>query len=156
MFLRDVMHEDFVWVWECRNDETTRKNSISSNAISLDEHLKWMEKSMRSPERKMMIAVEKEVRIGLIRFDIEDNDTAVISINIDPESRGLGYSRSMLEQLEVLIKTNYVHIRTLKAIIKKQNLISIKTFTKAGFSLYEELQEVIVLTKTLYSSTSKE
>lgn len=156
MFLRDVKKEDFVWIWECRNDEITRRNSISSDAISLAEHLQWMEKSMLLHERKIMIALEEEVRIGIIRFDIEDHENAVISINIAPESRGLGYSKAMLEQLEVLIKSYYTHIRILKAIIKKDNSISIKTFTKAGFSLDEELQEIIILTKSLYSPPSKE
>ncbi|WP_040952421.1 GNAT family N-acetyltransferase [Gorillibacterium massiliense] len=152
MILRDVSHEDFVWVWECRNDETTRKNSISSKIISLEEHLQWMEESILLSERKMMIAVEEHERIGIIRFDVEDRDTAVISINIAPKSRGRGYSQHMLEHLEVLIKSNYKDIRTLKANIKKENLISIKTFTKSGFSLYEEVQEIIILTKSLYSS----
>lgn len=149
MKLRDIGEEDIRWIWECRNEKVTRLNSINSEVIPYSQHVEWIKQSLVMPTRKIMIAVKEKERIGIVRFDIKDNATAVISIAIAEESRGKGYGLQILELIETKIIKEYPSIRYFKAEIKGSNLISLNLFFKAGFLLDKEKNDIKVLTKAI-------
>lgn len=133
VYLREVKADDYTWIWECRNEEQARLNSLHTDVISIEEHTNWMEKSIRIPERKIMIGCDCENRIAVLRFDVDKN-TATISINISSEYRGKGYSVLFLRYMENVIKEERNEVRILQATVKRNNIASIRAFTKANYS----------------------
>ncbi|MNW42971.1 hypothetical protein D3C74_201570 [compost metagenome] len=147
IYLRNIDPNDYVWIWECRNDEHTRMNSIHTDSISLEDHMSWMKSSSKNPNRKIMIGCYLEDNVGVIRFDIINEDTALISINLSPGHRGKGYSVPILKSLEDIIKQEYRKVKILQAVVKQGNIASIKAFIRANYVKVKEDATIITLEK---------
>ncbi|QWD46259.1 GNAT family N-acetyltransferase [Polynucleobacter paneuropaeus] len=123
----DDSEDLFLW----RSDPLSRAMSIHMGLISLEEHKIWFYSSIVNSSKKMYIGIVDDLKIGVSIFDYK-NGTAKVSININPAARnkGLGYcllSNSILEYKKI----NNCRLR---AVIKKENIKSIKLFKKCGFN----------------------
>ncbi len=138
--LRSATLEDAHDLWLWRNDPVTRANSFHGQKISLREHTRWLQKSLRSRRRRIYIATRKGERAGTIRFDFLPPKVIQISINLSPEFRGKGYGKLILKKAsDLMIKKYPDHFQ--KALIKKGNQKSEKVFTSAGFLKIHETEE---------------
>lgn len=122
-----------VWVW--RNDVQTRENSQCSDKITWNDHDKWFKNSLKNKNTIMLLSInDEDLKIGVCRFDLDiHRKYATVSINLNPEMRGKGYSSDMLlKSIKYLWEILPVDI---KAKIKVKNTASIKCFESCGFSL---------------------
>jgi RimJ/RimL family protein N-acetyltransferase len=119
-----------IWVWS--NDRETRRHSFCTAAIPWSDHLPWLERKLADPRCRFYIAETDGRPIGQVRFDREDDDSAVISISIDPDHRGRGLGtaaiRAAIARLQQDAPVTVVH-----ALIKKTNPASLRAFHNAGF-----------------------
>lgn len=123
----DDSEDLFLW----RNDPLSRAMSIQMGLISLEEHKIWFNSSLVNSSKKIYIGIVGDLKIGVSIFDYK-NGTAEVSININPAARnkGLGYyllSNSILEYKKI-------NDCSLRAVIKNENIKSIKLFKKCGFN----------------------
>ena len=132
-----------VFVWE--NDPISLKMSFSQKEIVWDDHIKWFEKFLKKKNNIMVIGELFEKKIGLVKYKISRN-RAVCSVNISPSFRGKGLSSSLLIKSEKFIN---VKINTLTAKVKKKNIISEKSFIKAGYSLQKFCNELFTFKKII-------
>jgi hypothetical protein len=132
----DIDSKD-IWVW--RNDERTRQMSEVIHFISWEEHRLWFEKSLGNTYRYMYIGTVKSLgKIGICFFDMEfDKNAAKVSLNINPNCRKKNLSSKFLaEAMKIFFHSHKVD---LFAKIKKINTVSIKCFSKIGFTYdYED------------------
>lgn len=127
MKLYSVKPDDAKLLFDWANEPEVRANSLNSEPIQWDNHLKWFTNKLNS-ESKMYILYDNTIPIGQIRFDFFD-DNWVIDYSIDKKYRGKGFGKMMLE----LAIRNFNQGDILKAIVKKENLSSLKIFQKLGF-----------------------
>ncbi|MDQ0089899.1 RimJ/RimL family protein N-acetyltransferase [Paenibacillus anaericanus] len=146
MKLRHIEHDDIIWMWECRNEIGSRNNSIHTDEVTLSEHIDWVNQSRLMNNRKLMIAYDKDQKIAVVRLDREDYE-GTVSINVAKEHRGKGNSSIILKELEVAALEWDKRIHTLKAVIKKGNNASIKTFSRAGYVQCYIENELVVMKK---------
>ena len=142
MKLRIVNNLDCMDLFEWRNDTLTRKMSIDSNLISLDNHKKWFKDSLNNENRKLFIAEVNQYKIGMCRFDYDSKkDQAEVSINLNPKFRGKGYGKKLL----LLSLENYLKKRelTIVAKIKIENIKSFNMFSSAGFNTLKKGRKII-------------
>ena len=130
------------------NEEEVRKNSYQSNSISFENHVKWFENKLISPQTLLLIFEdEKNNAIGQVRIETE-NEASIVGISIDSAHRGKGYAIEMLKQASAyyfsLYPKNYII-----AYIKKDNFASYKAFVSAGYELLDEVEEVGILSYKL-------
>lgn len=120
----------FNWV----NNIRVRKNSINSDEIFFDDHVKWFKNKLNSEDSVLLILENKGLQIGQIRFDLIKN-SALIDYSIDEKYRGQGLGDKLLKMGMnfFLINFNRKKIKLYRAVVKKSNLASIKLFTKNGF-----------------------
>jgi RimJ/RimL family protein N-acetyltransferase len=119
--------EDALAVLEWRNDPTSVAASKSGALVKTADHLPWFAKSIDDPDRDIFIATEGDRRIGMVRFDRED-DAWLVSINLAPDERGKGYGdRVLLKAIAEVGRRHYL------AEIKADNLASIRMFERCGF-----------------------
>jgi UDP-2,4-diacetamido-2,4,6-trideoxy-beta-L-altropyranose hydrolase len=131
--LRQVMEEDGSLLWKWANEPTVRAVSFSSQPISWSQHLEWFNRKLKDLNCYFFIAIDRDkIPIGQIRFDREEEDSAVISITIAPEKRGFGYG-SLAINLAVNEIFHKTYIHQIVALIKSENLASIRVFEKIGF-----------------------
>ena len=119
-------------IFRWANDNDTRCNSFNQEVIDWYEHCKWLSQRLANPNCMLLICQDELGNaLGVVRFDIE-SDEAVISINLNPEVRGMGWSGFIIiRAADELFKRH--NISKLNAFIKIQNIRSIKAFEKAGF-----------------------
>jgi UDP-2,4-diacetamido-2,4,6-trideoxy-beta-L-altropyranose hydrolase len=143
--LRLVEPRDCKLLWKWRNDPITRKYSFSTKYIPYENHREWFKASLKNKNRCILIALQNNIEIGEVRFDINPvNRNAEINICIDTKYRckGLG-KRTLKEACKYAFKN--LKINSIISKIKKENKSSIKIFTHAGFVLCGENNNVIVM-----------
>ena len=122
-------YQDLLYRW-C-NDTECRKNSLHTHVITYDEHCKWFEEKLNAPNCYMYICQSDDMPVGQIRVQIE-NRNGEISYSIAKEHRGKGIGKKMLmllEQQPEIIK----RIDQLSAIVKAENIASVRCFEKRGY-----------------------
>lgn len=143
--LRSAKKQDCKVIWEWRNDKTTRKYSFNTEFIPLGEHKTWFENVLKDENRKILMVEEEGNTVGAVRLDINSkNQIAEININIAPQKRGkglglLGIKNTCRHAFESL------NVKEIIAKIKKENIASIKMFSRAGFDVVVEENNIITM-----------
>jgi RimJ/RimL family protein N-acetyltransferase len=135
--LRKASAKDCRLIWKWANELEVRALSFASDAIPYDDHIKWFERKINSPDCYLYIAENSNDKpVGQIRFELEGNN-ATISISLDRKFRNKGYGSKMIALASQNIfensKVNVIH-----AYIKKGNIVSASAFKKAGFIFIED------------------
>ncbi len=138
IFLQKIDYNDnnlLKKLFELRNEENTRMNSINTDPITLEVFQKIIDKYKESNIDPLIIYQDSEP-IGIISFVKNDNEI-FIGINIDKNFRNKGIGNKALEILLSKLKNI-----TIIAKIKKTNIGSIKLFSKY-FKYYKECDQFI-------------
>lgn len=137
--LRPAAPGDRRLLWDWANDPEVRALSFSSEPIPWQDHVRWFESKLRSPDCIHYLAFDEHDRpVGQVRFDpIErggspDRGHAEISVSIAREHRGSGFGGPLL-RLAAARVFQESEITTLHAFIKHENKVSTRVFEKAGF-----------------------
>jgi len=128
-----------IWLW--RNDTHTRSKARSSDLVEWDSHSKWFEVTLQRDDRILLIGVDElKEKVGMVRFDLTGEKTAEISVNLNPQKRGLGLAKPLLtEGIEYAKKKG---VRAFIAEIKNENVSSVRTFKSIGFSFVDSNNEL--------------
>ena len=132
LFLRKVTADDMEVILQWRNDIESRRNSFNDKTISLSEHRNWFLRKQADPGCYMYILMDREVRAGSIRVDLEDN-IGEISFVIAPSMRGRGYGKAIIRLLEDTLPQGPA---VLIGMVKDFNVASQKCFLSNGFSSF--------------------
>jgi len=133
MELRLAKSEDSKVLFNWANDKVVRYNSLNVEPVSWENHQKWFNNKLHSVS-KIYLLFNNKVPIGQIRFDFLD-DYWFIDYSIDEKYRGKGFGKIILE----LAIRNFNQGDMLKAIVKNENISSLKVFQKLGFE--EEIDQ---------------
>ncbi len=137
-------------LWELRNNEQTRKISINSKPIQLNDHFIWFNK-INQNKTKIFIVIDKKNKkvIGYVRFE-KKNDTTEVSISIYKEYQNKGLSKKILDTSEKKIKTNYF-----KAKVHCNNPKSIALFKSLNYKSIKKEKNFLIMKKKKISNTNK-
>jgi len=143
--IRKAQENDLLTYFNWANNPSTRKNSLNSTPIPLEDHTKWFLKKINSSNTTLYIIAYDDSLVGQIRFDLNTKE-ATISYSLDSEYRGRGLGLLLLAKgIKQLIQERE-EIKTIKGIVKKDNIASMKAFKRLGFTSSEnELVENAVL-----------
>ena len=132
MLIRNANLSDLQDIFEWRNDSFSRSMFLSSESVSLNEHIDWYKRSLKNPHRRIYIGSINELKVGVVRFDFdEDAEQSEVSININPLLRGKGFGFTLLSKsISVYKKSNNT---ALIATVKRENDSSLRIFSKCGF-----------------------
>jgi RimJ/RimL family protein N-acetyltransferase len=127
--VRKVGWEDTNHILTWANDPITRENSFNNRIISKEEHETWLTLKMNDPNAGLYICTVNNNPAAFVRFD-KKNDFHIIGINVNPYYRGKHLAAGFIKKSLETIPENQVIV----AYIKPQNLASVRTFEKAGFT----------------------
>jgi RimJ/RimL family protein N-acetyltransferase len=135
--LRAATHEDSDLLLGWRNDPHTRMASQHTTEVQRDEHLKWLESSLRDEKRILMVAEEETIPVGTVRADLKDG-VYVLSWTVAPGARGRGVGKAMvalfLSQLPGAVRAE----------VKKENQASVRIAEFAGLQFVREDRGVLL------------
>ena len=132
LILRRATMDDGEHLLRWRNDPATRENSFNSDTVSRESHFCWLEVVLANANRDLYIAEVDNIPVGTLRIDRDASGQSELSWTVAPESRGRGVGKAMLQAVRVLYEGELV------ALIKKENIASIKMATTSGFELFKE------------------
>ena len=138
MLIRNAVIEDTIDVYEWRNDPLSLSMSVNSSIISISEHQKWFKNILLDNNKKIYIGVVEGKKVGVTKFEVDElcNNEANVSINLNPAMRGKNFSFDLLSRsIAIYLKQKKVK---LNAVVKNENLASLKIFKKCGFQKKSE------------------
>lgn len=129
--LRKATRGDAETLFRWRNDPEARENSFQTQPIVYDEHIAWLDKTLRDSSQEIYILCEGDTPIGQVRLSTED-DAATVSYSIDAAYRAQGYGRAILQLVENACVERGEPC-ALRGYVKKQNIASQIIFERLGY-----------------------
>jgi RimJ/RimL family protein N-acetyltransferase len=130
--LRQASSADVKHLFDLRNHPQVRKQSRNTDEIDFSEHKKWLKKVVLDESKRILIAEENGIFVGMTRFELID-DAYLMSWAISPSFQGHGFGKEMIEMALRIMEYD-----TIKAEIKKNNIASIKIAEYIGMKLTKE------------------
>ncbi len=131
----DLGDEQLLLDWS--NDRQTRQHAFNPQPISAQTHASWLRAKLDSPSACVFLVAQAAngVAVGTIRFEREtDTDTWWLSYSLDAAFRRLGLARVLVEQGVHHLSRHTAGRGRVKALVKTDNLASVKTFVALSFS----------------------
>jgi len=129
--IRKAKISDSKSIWQWRNDPLTRSMFINKDYIEYKDHLKWFKSKLKDKKSFIYIGQAFGKSVGMVRIDVSKN-IGEISININPEYRGISLSETLLSDAIQTFRKKKPNCE-LVANIDKKNTASIKIFRGIGF-----------------------
>jgi GNAT superfamily N-acetyltransferase len=133
--LRAASMNDAKTLWRWRNDPGTRAASRHSAELPFEDHLGWLERSLATDERILLLASDQTGDVGTVRWDLLRKGEWEVSITVAPERRGQSLGGALLRAAErelVLLRGAPV---TSIAGVHEGNVASRRLFESAGYLL---------------------
>jgi RimJ/RimL family protein N-acetyltransferase len=119
--------------FEWANDDSTRANSINTEKITFENHVRWFNNKLVDKNSYLYIISSGDDYVGQIRFELKDDGYYHIDYSVDVKKRGMGYGKKILELAMNELKNDIPAKAILMALILEDNLPSLKTFRGYGF-----------------------
>jgi UDP-2,4-diacetamido-2,4,6-trideoxy-beta-L-altropyranose hydrolase len=132
--LRQAAPGDSRSIFEWRNHPTVRAASRTADVIDWDCHEKWFAAVLKSPDRLLLVAERAGVAIGVVRFDLKDQE-AEISIYLVPDTHPWGEGRELLLTAEGWLVVNRPNVLQIRAYVLGTNRRAQRLFLGAGYGL---------------------
>lgn len=131
--IRKANLSDRMSVFNLSNLASTREYSISQTKILFEDHIHWYDEVLKNENIILFIVTNENNKfLGQVRFNI-NLKSALISISIEDEIKGKGYSLYILQMAQKLI-VEEKGIEHFVAIVNNKNIPSIKLFKRAGYN----------------------
>tara|TARA_B100000767_G_scaffold5260_1_gene4982 strand:+ start:6634 stop:7617 length:984 start_codon:yes stop_codon:yes gene_type:complete len=118
-------HQKLLFNWV--NDYDVRENSLRTEPVLWEDHLKWFKNQLIDAQSKIFIFEKEDIQIGQIRIN-KIEDRWLIDYSIDKDHRGKGYGLLMTNAL-----VRRFNSFKFKAVVKHTNTPSKKVFEKLGY-----------------------
>jgi RimJ/RimL family protein N-acetyltransferase len=136
-----IADADLLLAW--RNDPETRAASFTSDEISRDTHVRWLERKLADADCALLIVEHGGQPVGQVRLDRE-GDAAEIHIALAPAARGRSLGREAL-RAAVTATPEVLGARRVEARVKEDNVASLRAFEAAGFRVVGRERGVVEL-----------
>jgi spore coat polysaccharide biosynthesis protein SpsF len=130
----------FDWV----NNTEVRRNSINSDFINIEDHLKWFSGAIKNDRICMYVLEKNSKEIGQVRYYI-NGSVAEVDYSIAKPFRSKGYGKYLLKESIKILCSEINHIDLVKAIIKTANIPSVKIFKQLNFKCSRVNNEKLVM-----------
>jgi RimJ/RimL family protein N-acetyltransferase len=121
-------------VWA--NDPATRAASFHPARIDAVTHERWLAERLGSPSTRLYIGLVGVREIGQVRFELDDEGSAEVSISVAPEWRGRGLGPGLLTAgIREIDRDPVFPADRLVARVRPENAASMALFRSAGFAV---------------------
>jgi len=126
-----------IFTWQ--NDELSRQMSFTTDLIEWEEHSKWYASSLSNADCCIFICylADSGDKVCIVRFNIK-KDAVFVSINLAPTMRGKGFAKPCLKKAIDFYLENNPSTKPIRAKIKSDNIVSLKSFEGVGFVYLRE------------------
>jgi RimJ/RimL family protein N-acetyltransferase len=142
--LRKATLEDGGFLLRVRNEDDVRLQSKNQELISEETHKKWLTHNLGDADSAVWIIERQHEKVGYIRAQkLEqpgESGKWLLSIALEPFSRGRGYGSWAITEACRLLQTDY-RADTIVAEVKNKNSVSLRVFKRMGFIMAANVGE---------------
>lgn len=131
--LRPALEADCERIYLWRNAQENRLYAFHPLPISYADHEAWFKSALTNPQRIMLIGEVGKLEIGVLRYDMTD-DEAKVSVYLVPGKHGQRYGARLLRAGSLWLSKHKPEIKHVIAEILAGNEASAGAFLNAGFS----------------------
>lgn len=132
-YFRNARLYDAELTYSWATDSKVRMYALNQDKIEWENHKIWFAEKLKDKNCEYYILCFKGMGIGSIRFDIEQDDMAMISYLIDSSFHGKGYGSVILEKGVEKLKSERSKVKVVYGIVHKENFASLKIFERLNF-----------------------
>jgi len=136
--MRKACPDDSEAVYEWRNHPAIRAVSRSTEPIAREDHVRWFASAIEDPSRQLLIGQLDGEPIGVVRFDIL-NDQAEVSLYLVPDAKSACRGSDLLKSAENWFTESFPEVKKLRAYVREGNERSKGLFTAAGYEIENTL-----------------
>lgn len=130
--IRRAHEGDQTLLLDWRNDPAAVATSVSRAPVDPLTHAAWFDRTLADPTIALFIGELGGSPIGMTRFETDPRSgRTVVSINLDPGSRGKGLARPFLVASIGLARADAR--LPIDAVVRRDNEASLRLFEGAGF-----------------------
>ena len=133
--VRKVDSKDTKNIFNWRNDPLIRNMSRNKKVIKLSDHTAWINKIISSKQDAFLIIEKNKEPLGVVRYEMNELNTAEISIYLIPKKIGTGLGKSVLLKADDWLKSNFPAIKRINANVLSNNSKSFHLFESANYKL---------------------
>lgn len=133
--VRKVDPKDSKNIFNWRNDPLIRNMSRNKKIIKLSDHTAWINKIISSKHDAFLIIEKNKEPVGVVRYEMNELNTAEISIYLVPKKIGIGLGKSVLLKADDWLKSNFPAIKRINANVLSNNSKSFHLFESANYKL---------------------
>jgi RimJ/RimL family protein N-acetyltransferase len=133
--LRPATADDARRLFDWRNEEATRQASFGSDPIPWAAHELWLAERL-APGSQTRIFVVLDMRgreVGYVRFDVDRDGCAEVSVAIDTRERGRGLGTAAIRAATERIAAD-AGVQRVVARVRPENRASRTAFGRAGYT----------------------
>ncbi|MEQ1905373.1 MAG: GNAT family N-acetyltransferase, partial [Pirellulaceae bacterium] len=132
--LRPAAFTDLIPLFELRNEQEVRNNSLNQSFVTYEQHESWLASKLHDDRCRLFVVVSRNNQVvGQVRFDLTpESISVVISVSLAPEIRGLGLAGAILEE-SISQASGELDFDEVVAQIRETNVPSRKAFERCGF-----------------------
>lgn len=134
---RDATISDSRRIWEWRAASSMQRFGLNGEAPEFSEHHQWYTTALFNPKRTFRILVQCGYPCGYLRFDIEQQCRAHVSICLAPDMRNKGLAELLLAEADRLGAE--IELKHLDAKIHPENDASWRCFELAGYRRVKDI-----------------
>lgn len=136
----------FKWV----NNENIRRYSLNQKPVSWERHSEWFKKKIKDGKNCIyLLAFKEDEAIGSVRYDVNEEDIALVNYLVDPTHHGKGLGNELIKLSMHWLIDKSPNIKKIKALVLNQNIASCKIFNKNGFDTIEKDTEKTIFEKKI-------
>lgn len=132
--LRKASLEDAFCLFNWKNEEESLKNSLNHEPVLWENHVIWMENTLKNDNRFLWILEKEGKPCGMLRLDREEQEELIwgeISYLVDKKYRGQGLGKQLLIMAEK--QAEILNITVLCGVVFTHNKASAAIFESLGY-----------------------
>lgn len=131
----NYLDESLYLVWA--NDGDVRKNAFNREKIDAENHHHWFAKKIEEKDTLMLVFIDEfNCPVGQVRID--KSEYLQVDISVDSKFRRKGAAVFMIETAVSEYFHTFGKQQPIYSWIKKDHIVSIKVFEKAGFKINDD------------------
>ena len=122
-----------------RNDPVTRQGFFDQDEIPWEEHREWFERKLMNQDCIWYLVDDGAGNaVAQVRFDIENDGDAMVSVAAAPNMRNRGYGTEALKLSTSTLMREVPRVSRAIAYIRPENVASKRAFANAGYTYVGE------------------
>lgn len=133
--MRVACQADSENLFQWRNHPSIRAVSRNPAEIAWQDHQRWLDAVLNDGRRILLIGHLSGVPAGVVRFDMDEDGEAEVSIYVVPEMLSRGLGAELLRSAEDWLAANVRGYLRIRAHVLGENIRSQRLFSDAGYRI---------------------